>query len=84
MTFVRTVNLVMILMTLIASQFFMVWVLTTVKYVIKLEGTLWPMYMVFVYVDVDNDYVEGISITRNMPHQHIWTFATGNSEDNTY
>ena len=33
--------------------------------------------------NIDYPYVEGISITRGMPRQHIWTFAAGRSEDST-
>ena len=35
-------------------------------------------------MDIENDYVDGISITRGTPRQHVWTFAAGYSEDNTY
>ena len=41
-------------------------------------------YGLHEYGDIDNPYVDGISITRGTPHQHVWTFAAGYSEDNTY
>ena len=33
-------------------------------------------------MNIDNHYFEGISITRGMPRQHIWTFVAGNAEYN--
>jgi len=29
---------------------------------------------------IDSNYVDGLSITYNSPHQHIWTYATGSYE----
>ena len=33
---------------------------------------------------IDTYYVDGISVTRGSPRQHIWTFATGLDEHTTY
>lgn len=32
-------------------------------------------------VDINSDYVDGLSITHGMPRTHIWTFAAGLSEN---
>lgn len=32
-------------------------------------------------VDIDSDYVDGLSITHGMPRMHIWTFAAGLSQN---
>ena len=32
-------------------------------------------------VDIDSDYVDGLSITHGMPRTHIWTFAAGVSQN---
>ena len=33
---------------------------------------------------IDGAYVSGVSLTHGIPRQHIWTFAAGASEDETY
>ena len=33
---------------------------------------------------IDNEYVEGLSITHGNPRQHIWTYGTGLSDDANY
>jgi len=33
---------------------------------------------------INNDYVDGISVTHGSPRQHIWTFATGIDEQSCY
>ena len=33
---------------------------------------------------IDDAYVSGVSLTHGSPRQHIWTFAAGASEDQTY
>ena len=33
---------------------------------------------------MDSGYVDGVSVTHGNPHQHIWTFAGGLSEDTSY
>ena len=33
---------------------------------------------------IDDAYVSGVSLTHGRPRQHIWTFAAGASEDQTY
>ena len=33
---------------------------------------------------IDNVYVEGVSVTRGSPRQHIWTFAGGHDEQSIY
>ena len=35
-------------------------------------------------MNVDDHYVEGISITQGTQGQHVWTFAAGDSEDDTH
>jgi len=34
--------------------------------------------------EIDNVYIDGVSITRGMPREHIWTYATGLSDDFNY
>ena len=33
---------------------------------------------------IDREYVDGLSITHGSPRQHIWTYATGLSDDANY
>ena len=33
---------------------------------------------------IDSYYVEGLSVTHGTPRNHIWTFAAGNSKDNSH
>ena len=35
-------------------------------------------------VTIDSHYVEGLSVTHGTPRNHIWTFAAGNSKDNSH
>ncbi len=34
--------------------------------------------------DINSYYVDGVSVTRGSPRQHIWTFMAGLKEDNSY
>jgi len=33
---------------------------------------------------IDNEYVDGISITIGSPRKHVWTYAAGNSDNHNY
>ena len=34
--------------------------------------------------NLNGDYVDGVSITRGSPRQHVWTLMAGNFEDNSF
>ena len=45
------------------------------------KGDTVGFYGVYYSRTIDQDYVDGLSITHgNNPHQHIWTFASGRGE----
>ena len=62
-------------------------VVSTARCVVESLDTKWQVQMVskvvVVRLLIDQNYVDGVSITYSNPRQHIWTYAAGVTENST-
>ena len=56
----------------------------TRAYAVKVEDFRKEAQMGSMTNGINVIYVDGVSITRGMPHEHIWTYASGTSDDYNY